>query len=213
MTGPTPGLFVTLEGGEGAGKSTLVRLLAERAAAAGREVLLTREPGGTMLGERLRAALLGAPPPGEAEPPAPLAELLVFGAARAQLVAEAIRPALGRGAIVLCDRFADSTIAYQQYGRGLPAEQVAAVNHVATGGLVPSLTLLLDLEPAEGLRRRGEAKNYFEEEALAFHLRVREGFHALAAAEPGRWLVLDATQPPKTVADAAWPRIEALLAR
>lgn len=211
VTDPRPGLFVTLEGGDGAGKSTLLRLLAERATGRVPEVVVTREPGGTPLGERLRAALLGTSPLDQASAPAPIAELLVFAAARAQLVAETIRPALQRGALVLCDRFADSTVAYQQYGRGLPAAQVGAVNSVATAGLVPALTVLLDLDPAEALRRRAAAENYFEEETMAFHQRVRAGFAALAAAEPARWLVLDAARPPEALAAAAWPRVELLL--
>ena len=211
VTDHRPGLFVTIEGGDGAGKSTLLRLLAERATGRVPEVVVTREPGGTPLGERLRAALLGRSPLDQASAPSPIAELLVFAAARAQLVAETIRPALQRGALVLCDRFADSTVAYQQYGRGLPAAQVDAVNGVATAGLVPALTVLLDLDPAEALRRRAAAENYFEEETIAFHQRVRAGFATLAAAEPARWLVLDAVRPPEALAAAAWQRVKLLL--
>jgi dTMP kinase len=202
------GRFVTLEGGEGSGKSTLLEALAARARASGAEVVTAREPGSTAFGERLRAALLGALP--DVRRPDPIAELLTFAAARAQLVAEVVRPALARGALVLLDRYADSTTAYQQYGRGLPAETVTAVNAVATTGLWPDLTVLLDLEPADGLARGGR-HDYLEHEALAFHQRVRAGYLALAQAEPARWLVLDATQAPATLADAAWSRLQPLL--
>jgi len=199
------GLFVTLEGGEGVGKSTLQTALAARARAIGLEVVTCREPGGTPLGERLRAALFESAD-GETDP---TAELLVFEAARAQLVADLIRPALHRGALVICDRFADSSIAYQHHGRGLPAHVVSSLNDIATGGLVPNLTILLDLDPAEGARRRGDAGDYLEREAAAFHARIRAGFLSLATAEPGRWLVVDATQSPDAVADIAWDAVNA----
>ncbi len=206
------GLFVTLEGGEGAGKSTLAAMLVERARTAGHEVVACREPGGTALGERLRAALLGdADLDGDSAPPAPEAELLTFAAARAQLVTELLRPALVRAAVVVCDRFADSTTAYQHHGRGLDAALVAAVNAAATGGLTPDLTLLLDLPPSEGLRRAGGAGDYVEREQLAFHERVRAGYRALAEAEPGRWLVLDAREPAQGLAEEAWARLAPLL--
>jgi dTMP kinase len=199
------GWFVTLEGGEGAGKSTQLDALAALARNAGHEVVTCREPGGTALGERLRRALFDLE-----RAPEPLAELLVFGAARAQLVGEVIRPALDRGALVICDRFADSTVAYQHYGRGLPVDDVAAVNHAATGGLVPDLTLLFDLPPEVG-RGRGQrgGSDYLEREALAFHERVRAGYRALAAAEPGRWLVLDAALAPEELTRLAWKRAAA----
>lgn len=199
---PPDGLFVTIEGVEGAGKSTLLEALAARARAAGREVAACREPGGTALGERLRAALLGA---GEA--PEARAELLIFAAARAQLVGEVVRPALARGALVLCDRFADSTLAYQRHGRGLPPAVVEAANAAATDGLAPRLTLLLDLDPALGLRRAGRAGDYIEREAIGFHERVRAGYLALAAAEPARWRVLDASRAPEALAEEAWGEI------
>ena len=202
-----PGHFVTLEGGEGAGKSTLVAALAERARALGVEVLICREPGGTPLGERLRDALFGL----DASPSA-VAELFTFAAARAELVRTVIRPALTDGALVLCDRFTDSTLAYQGYGRGLELATIRLVNAAATGGLEPDLTLLLDLEPAVG-RARGAAggSDYLEREALAFHERVRAGFLELAAAEPTRWIVLDASQPADAVAEGAWARVGALI--
>ncbi|MCY3656572.1 MAG: dTMP kinase [Chloroflexi bacterium] len=202
-TGDLAGCFVTIEGGEGTGKTTLLAALAERARAKGLDVVTCREPGGTALGERLRSALLGA----DGSAPDPRAELLVFGAARAQLVAEVIRPALERGWLVLCDRYADSTTAYQHHGRGLPRETVDAVNAAATGALTPDLTLLLDLSPDEGLRRAGRAGDYMEREALAFHERVRDGYGELARSEPQRWRVLDASRGAADVADEAWGEI------
>lgn len=199
---PLPGLLVTIEGVEGAGKSTLLEALAARASAAGCEAVACREPGGTALGERLRAALLGGEAPGAR------AELLVFAAARAQLVGEVVRPALARGALVLCDRFADSTLAYQHHGRGLPLAEVEAANAAATGGLAPRLTLLLDLDPALGRRRAGGAGDYIEREGDGFHERVRAGYLALAAAAPARWRVLDAGRAPAALAEDAWREIE-----
>ncbi len=207
MSAPLRGRFVTLEGGEGAGKTTLLVGLEARARGAGGEVVTCREPGGTGLGERLREALLGA---ASADPPAARAELLVFASARAQLVAEVIRPALARGALVLCDRYADSTVAYQHDGHHIEREAVDAANELATGGLWPDLTLLLDLPPYEGLRRSGRATDYLESEPLDFHRRVRTGYLREAEANPERWLVLDATRPPDALADEAWERIGAL---
>ncbi len=201
------GLFVTLEGGEGVGKSTLQATLVARAQSEGHEVVACREPGGTPLGERLRAALLESAD-GETDP---TAELLVFEAARAQLVADVIRPALQRGALVISDRFADSSLAYQHHGRRLPADVVAQANAVATGGLSPDLTVLLDLDPSEGAKRRGKAGDYLEREDDGFHGRVREGFRTLAAAEPARWIVIDASQSADVVADAVWAALSAKL--
>ena len=203
------GVFVTLEGGEGAGKSTQIAALTRLATGAGVEVVTCREPGGTPLGERLRTALF-ATAEGET-PPTPAAELLVFTAARAQLVAEVIRPALERGALVICDRFSDSTVAYQHYGRGIDASMVEAADHAATGGLRPNLTLLLDLTPEQGFQRGERGTDYLEREDMEFHRRVRWGFLELAAAEPERWLVLDATQPEMQIRHAAWQRIRGLL--
>lgn len=203
------GRFVTLEGGEGAGKTTLQGGLEERARGAGHEVVTCREPGGTQLGERLRDALLGH----SSEPPDIVAELLVFTAARAQLVAEVIRPALERGALVLCDRYVDSTVAYQHYGRGIERGDVDAANAVATGGLMPDLTLLLDLPPFEGLRRVGRVTDYLEREPLDFHRRVRQGYLSESQTDPERWFVLDAVQSPDALVEAAWQRIEVRSAR
>ena len=210
-----PGTFVTLEGGEGSGKSTQLAALARLAEGEGVELVSCREPGGTQLGEGVRGLLFGRD--AETADPAPEAELLLFGAARAQLVAEVIRPALERGALVICDRFADSTTAYQHFGRGLDRGLVDGVNAAATGGLVPDLTVLLDLDPAEGLERSGrrdaaanEGSDYLEREALAFHRRVRLGYLELAAAEPERWLTLDATAPAMQLTHAIWERVGGL---
>ena len=208
-TGGKRGVFVTLEGGEHAGKSTQHEALLRLVREAGRQAVACREPGGTALGERLRAALFAATL--DEPPPSPAAELLTFNAARAQLVREVIRPALDRGAVVICDRFADSTVAYQQYGRGLDAALVASAIAVATGGLTPDLTVLLDLDPAEAARRVSGQTDYLEREALDFHRRVRRGFLELAAAEPSRWLVLDATKPAMQITHAVWGRLQGLL--
>lgn len=194
-------LFLTFEGPEGAGKSTQLRHLAARLAAAGLPHTVTREPGGTPLGTRVRGVLLD---------PAlgidPLPEFLLYSASRAQLVREVLRPALARGEVVLCDRYADSSLAYQGAGRGLDPGFLQAVTAAATGGLTPDLTVLLDLDPALGLRRaarRGQPDR-LEQADLAFHERVRRGFLALAAAEPGRFLVLDAARDEAELAEAIW---------
>jgi dTMP kinase len=194
--------LITLEGPEGAGKTVIAKRLVGELERRGREVVSTREPGGTRLGERLRSILLSQRA-AEAEAPVdPRADALLFNAARAQLVAEVIRPALERGAIVLCARFTDSTLAYQGYGAGLPVEQLRAVAEIATCGLVPDLTVLLDVPPTVGLgRKRGASRNRFEASFdLAFHERVRAGFLALAAAEPARFRVIDSARPIEAVA-------------
>ncbi len=204
---PGKGMFVVFEGGEGAGKSTQIALAAEQARAAGREIVTCREPGGTPFGEAIREALL------HGQATSPRAELLAFNAARAELIEAVIAPALARDALVLCDRFSASTVAYQQYGRGLEPGLVASAIVAATGGLEPELTVLLDVPVATGLSRAGKASDRFEAEALPFHERVREGFLAQAAAAPERWLVLDATRRPDELAAQIWRRIQALLPR
>jgi len=208
------GTFITLEGPDGAGKSSQAQALADRLRAAGLIVVLTREPGGTELGEQIRELLLGA---GDA-PRDPLAEAALFNAARRQLVVEIIRPALERGEWVICDRFADSTLAYQGYGAGAPLEQLRRLADVATGGLAPDRTLLFDIPVEAGLarRERGPAADLTRFETakshdLAFHRRVREGYLALAVAEPARWRVVDATLEPEQVAAAAWKAVTDLL--
>lgn len=183
------GLFLTFEGGEGSGKSTHVGLLAEWLRAQGREVVLTREPGGTPLCEAIRGMLQFD---AGGEPPGPEAETLLFCASRAQLVRNVIRPALARGACVISDRFADSTLAYQGYGRGFDLATLRSLLAFATGGLQPAATFLLVAPPqAESARladryKGGARADRFEREAAAFHARVRAGFDALAAAEPDR---------------------------
>ena len=187
-------LFITFEGIEGSCKSTHLRHLAEHLRASGRRVLETREPGGTAAGAAIRRLLLGP----DAAPLTPLAELFLYCADRTQHVGEVIRPALDAGQIVLCDRFSDSTLAYQGYARGLDLEAVRALDARARGGVWPGLTFLLDCPVTAGrARARGRARagDRFEREALAFHERVREGFLTLAAAEPGRFSVLDAAEP------------------
>jgi len=187
------GLFITLEGPEGAGKSTNREYLAERLRAEGIEVLLTREPGGTPLAERIREVLLT---PVEEVMNADTELLLVF-AARAQHLATVIRPALARGAVVLCDRFTDSTYAYQGAGRGLSLERIAALEDFVQGDLRPDLTLVFDLPVDVGLARasaRGRLDR-FEQEGQAFFQKVREAFLARAAAAPQRYVLVDAAQP------------------
>lgn len=187
-------LFVTFEGIEGSGKSTHLRRLGQHLRARGHGVVETREPGGTVAGEAVRALLLGA----ETVPLTPLAELLLYCADRAQHVHEVVAPALAAGRVVLCDRFSDSTIAYQSYGRGLDLARLRVLDAEARDGVVPVLTFLFDCPVEEGLARakaRGGAGDRFEREVVAFHERVRQGFHELARAEPARFRVLDTSAP------------------
>lgn len=191
-------LFVTFEGPEGAGKTSQIVQLAAFLRERGVEVVVTREPGGTSIGDQIRDTLHDTAN-SEMDP---RAEVLLYSASRAQLVSELIRPALARGAVVLCDRYADSTIAYQGYGRGLDLEELRALTTFATGGLTPDLTILLDLDVRTGLSRRrtfGEEMNRLDLETVAFHERVRQGYHTLAADEPERWLTVDADRPPNVV--------------
>lgn len=194
------GLFVTLEGGEGAGKSSLSRGLAHALTSVGREVVATREPGGTPEGEALRRLLLDAAP-GAWEP---MSEVLLHYAARAQHVARVIRPALARGAVVLCDRFADSTMVYQGFGLGVPREAIAAIHRAVLGAFRPHLTVVLDVPVDLGLARaaRERGPDRYEADATSFHERVRQGFLAIARAEPERCVVVDATRPAEEVLHA-----------
>lgn len=207
----TTGRFITFEGGEGVGKSTQVRLLAERLTAAGITAVLTREPGGTPFAEKVRDIVL-AP---ESAPKAPLAEALLFSAARADHLDQLIRPALARGDWVICDRFADSTRAYQGAAGGLSPQAIEAIEHLALGDLKPDLTVVLDLDPKIGLARanarRGAqtpgtfiASDTFEGRTLAFHERLRQGFLHIARAEPQRVAVIDAFRNQLIIADAVW---------
>lgn len=187
--------FITFEGIEGSGKSSHARTLAVALRARGHDVVETREPGGTAAGAAMRALLLGA----EATPLTPLAELFLYCADRTQHVAETIRPALDAGRVVICDRFSDSTVAYQGYGRGLDLDLVRGLDARARQGLEPWLTVLLDCPADIGLARakaRAGVADRFERETLAFHERVRAGFVALAAETPARVVVVDSTTEP-----------------
>ena len=202
------GLFVTLEGGEGAGKSTLVKALSDYLTRGGHPVTTTREPGGTELGERIRGLLLD----GDELAITPLAEMLLMFAAREQNLVEVVRPALARGEVVLCDRFTDATFAYQGGGRGLGRESIAVLARLVHNDLQPDLTLLLDLPVAEGFARisRAGPRDRMESESQAFYERVRAVYHERARSEPQRFVVLDARAEPGTVARHA---IAALAAR
>jgi dTMP kinase len=209
---PNRGRFITIEGPEGAGKTTQASAIAAHLRGLDLDVHLTREPGGTWLGERLREVLLARTD--SATPTDPLTDALLFNAARRQLVTEVIRPALESGRTVLCARFADSTLAYQGFGAGIPLERLRALEEAATDGLKPDLTILLDVPVEEGLARKSPADvTRFEAEFdIAFHRRVRDGFLALAAAEPHRFAVIDASRSPAKVAAAAVAAIDRLIA-
>lgn len=186
------GYFITFEGPDGSGKSTQIQWLAEYLKGLGQPVLLTREPGGTEISEQVRDLLHDL----RHREMQPRAEILLYSAARAQLVGQVIRPYLAGGGTVLCDRYADSTLAYQGYGHGLDLENLRQITSFATQGLQPDLTLLFDLDPAVGLRRRQADRvewNRLDAYDLAFHQRVREGYHELSKADPARWVTLDAT--------------------
>jgi dTMP kinase len=200
-------VFLALEGGEGAGKSTQAKLLVEWLQSTGREVVLTREPGATATGQRIRSLLLDPASGGIS----PRAEALLYAADRAQHVAHVILPALERGAVVVTDRYVDSSLAYQGAGRALELAEVARLSRWATGGLRPDLTLLLDIDPAVGLTRIQGAPDRIELESLAFHQRVRQGFLDLAAADPDRYLVVAATDAPDQVHAVVRSRVEPLL--
>ena len=211
---PAPrGWFITFEGPEGAGKTTQVARAAAFLEGRGLDVLVTREPGGTWLGERLREVLLART--GAGAPRDAATDALLFNAARRQLVTEVVRPALDAGRTVLCARFADSTMAYQGYGAGVAIERLAALESAATDGLRPDFTILLDLPPEVGLARKspGEVTRFEADFDLDFHRRVRDGFLALAAAEPGRFAVMDASASEAAVAEAIERALEARLVR
>ena len=202
-------MLITVEGGDGAGKTTLVRALAQHWNAAGVPLQTTLEPGGTAIGRGLRNLVLHT----DAELSL-WAETFLFLADRSADVAEIIRPALHRGQLVLCDRYADSTLAYQGHGRGLDLELLQRLNHAATGGLQPDLTILLDIPPEQGVARgRADGGDRIADAALDFHRRVNHGFRAIAAAEPHRVVLLDAAQPPDAVFYAALAAAEPRLRR
>lgn len=205
---PGRGLFLVFEGPEGAGKSTQIARLAERLRAAGRDVVLTREPGGTRAGDAVRQVLLDP-----AQVIHPLTEFLLYSASRAQHVSEVIAPALEAGRDVVSDRFTGASVAYQGHGRGLDLGFVEELNDRVTGGLKPDLTVLLDIEPAAGLQRAGarSEQDRLEAAGLPFHERVRRGYLVQAEADPS-WLVIDAQAPEDVVADAVWAGVSRLLA-
>lgn len=207
-------MFITFEGPEGSGKTTQIQPLCGYLQDKGYDIVITREPGGTSIGDQIRRVLLD---PANREM-LPEAEILLFSASRAQLVGQVVAPALARGAIVICDRFADSTMAYQGFGRGLDLESLRRITQFATGGLTPDLTVFLDLDVEEGLRRKraagqqnSEAWNRLDQQAIDFYDRVRRGYLALARAEPDRWLVIDAARPTGVVQDEIRRRVGALL--
>ncbi|MDV2503157.1 MAG: dTMP kinase [bacterium] len=211
------GQFVTLEGVDGSGKSTVLSHLGQALAAQGYAVVLTREPGGTDIGRAIRAVLLDV----ESTGMSPLCEAMLYAADRAQHVAEVIRPALEAGNLVLCDRFTDSTLAYQSFGRGLERAWVEQLCEVAADGLVPDKTLLLDLPVEEGFRRlahrratqdEGRREARLDEETIAFHRRVYAGYRVLAEASPDRFVIVDASRPVEEVVRACLEVLAPLLA-
>ncbi len=194
-----PGLFVTFEGTEGAGKSTLIRAVADQLPRT--KTVVTREPGGTEVAERIRLVILE-------EAMDPWTELFLYEAARAEHLAKTVRPALQQGKIVLCDRFTDSTLAYQSFARGLPWKKVESLNQIATQGIEPDLTILLDIDPAEGLKRARD-RNRFEEEGVAFQKKVRQGFIKARRLSPKRWVTLQASSgTPEELANYVIAEIE-----
>jgi len=203
-------LFITFEGGEGSGKSVQAKALFRRLSQLAIPALLTHEPGGTPFGKRLGRWLKWA----KDTDISPLTELMLFNASRAQLVTEVIQPNLKSGKVVISDRYADSTTVYQGYGRGLDLAMVKATNSAATQGLAPNLTILLDIPAEKGLaRKKGKNQDRFEQEAIAFHRRVREGYLELARSEPEQWLVVDASQSKAKISGIIWQRVSQLLPR
>ena len=205
------GRFITIEGPDGSGKTTQVELLAKRLRHAGQPVVVTREPGGTLLGEQLREILLARH--GGVEPTDALTDAFLFEAARRQLVRQVIQPSLAAGMIVVCGRYSDSTFAYQGFGAGVPLETLRKLDAAATNGLRPDLTILLDVPVEVGLARKGpeETTRFEAEHDIDFHGRVRAGFLALAADEPNRIGVVDATPSVEVVADDVWGLVNAVL--
>ncbi len=192
------GIFITFEGPEGSGKSTQIRLLAERLTARGLNVIALREPGGTAIGDQIRDVLHDM----KNQEMDPRTELLLYSASRAQIVAQVIRPHLAAGGIVICDRYADSTMAYQGYGHGLDLDTLRLITEFATAGLKPDLTIYLDIDAEQGLARRnasGEEWNRMDALHLDFHQRVQAGYQALIAADPERWVKIKADQPVEVV--------------
>lgn len=203
-------LFITFEGVEGCGKSTQARLLYGRLVKLAVPALLTHEPGVTALGKKIERLLKKK----SDTDISPLAELFLFSASRAQHLEEIILPALKNDQIVICDRFADSTTAYQGYGRGINLDTVLAANRMATQGLTPNLTIMLDVPVEKGLSRKNDLKSdRFHTEKLDFHRRVRQGFLKLASESPGRWLVIDGTQSKDKIAVIIWEKVRSLISK
>ena len=203
-------LFITFEGGEGSGKSLQTRALYRKLCRLDIPTILIHEPGSTPLGERLARLLKWA----QSTNISPLTELMLFNASRAQLVDEVIRPALKAGKIVICDRYTDSTIVYQGYGRRLDISTIKNINDMATGTLKPDLTVLLDIPVYKGFARKtGQEPDRFEKEAKAFHQRVRKGYLRLAAEEPQRWLVIDARFAKEKIKQIIWEKVSSLLSK
>jgi len=198
-------VFIVFEGGEGTGKSTQAKALHQRLRKLGVSVRLTHEPGGTPIGDRLRRWLKFG------RGITIQTELLFFEAARSQLVKQVIRPAMAKGQVVVCDRFAGSTVAYQGYGRGMDLSLVEALNEFVGDGLKPDLMVLLDLGAEQGLSRKRSRGDCFEREEFSFHLRVRDGYLKQAAADPDRWLVINAALPLEQVEQLVWDRVQPLL--
>jgi dTMP kinase len=203
-------LFITFEGGEGSGKSSQAKALYGRLRRRGVPVILVHEPGGTALGQKISRLLKWA----HDTEISPLGELLLFNAARSQLVSQVIKPALEEGTIVVCDRFADSTLAYQGYARGLSLEIIEQINRLACQGIEPDITFLLEMTAEGGLSRKStRTPDRFEKEATAFHQKVRQGYLELARHEPDRFWVIDASKPKEEIADIIWQRLDELIAR
>lgn len=197
--------FIVFEGGEGSGKSTQAKALSAQLRRVGFNVVLTHEPGGTLLGNKLRRWLKWG------RGVTTQTELFLFLASRSQLVTKVIRPALDRGEIVICDRFDASTFAYQGYGRGMNLAFLETINSFVTDGLSPDLVILLDLDVEKGLKRKRMRLDCFEREEFAFHHRVRDAYLKLAAADPERWLVVDGALPEENVRDIIWARVKQLV--
>jgi len=196
-------LFITFEGPDGSGKTTQVQRLAERLRAHGCDVLTVREPGGTSIGEQIRAVLHSL----DNREMHPRTEILLYCASRAQLVGQIIRPHLQAGGVVICDRYADSTLAYQGYGRQLDLPTLRVILDFATGGLKPDLTFYLDIDVEAGLERRrigGDEWNRMDDLAIEFHRRVRAGYLEMVAQEPARWVLVDAARDAETIAGEIW---------
>lgn len=203
------GLFITVEGTDGSGKTTQIGLMRQFLEEKGYDVVLTREPGGTNISEKIRNVLLDP----ENDEMGKTAEMLLYAAARAQLVHEVIKPAVAQGKIVICDRFVDSSLVYQGFGRGIPLETVSAVNNVALAGLTPDITFFFDLDPGIALKRRVDTTgaDRIEKEKLGFHRKVYEGYKKLASLYPERIRVIDSSRGIPEIAEAVRVQLEALL--